>query len=106
MQKEQVVKFNTYFSEIEKRRKELSKKVSELDLKEQDILHFLETESYNAVVMVKATKKIKLLRQERRVFKQELSVVDTIYNRMKKPIQEQKFVGGIYKTNVIKELLD
>ena len=106
MQKEQVVKFNTYLAEIDKRRKELANKESELDLKQQDILHFLETESYDAVIMVKATKKLKLLRQERRIVKQELSVVQTIYDRMKKPIQEQKFVGGIYKTNVIKELLD
>lgn len=106
MQKEQVVKFNAYLAEIDKRRKELANKESELDLKQQDILHFLETESYDAVIMVKATKKLKLLRQERRIVKQELSVVQTIYDRMKKPIQEQKFVGGIYKTNVIKELLD
>ena len=105
MQKEQVVKFNAYFSEIDKRRKELVKKESELDLKQQDILHFLETESYDAVIMVKATKKLKLLRQERRIVKQELSVVHTIYDRMKKPIQEQKFTGGIYKTDIIKDLL-
>lgn len=106
MQKEQVVKFNAYLSEIDKRKRELAKKESELDLKQQDILHFLETESYDAVIMVKATKKLKLLRQERRIVKQELSVVQTIYDRMKKPIQEQKFVGGIYKTDVIKDLLN
>ena len=106
MQKQQVEKFNAYYAEICKSRKELATSVSKLDLQEQDILHFLETEKYDAVKMVKATKKLKLIRQERRVIKQELSIVQTIYDRMKGTMNEQKFTGGVYKTNVIKDLFN
>ena len=106
MQKQHVEKFNEYYAEICKRRKELAEIESKLDLQQQDILHFLETERCDAVTMVKATKKLRLIRQERRIVKQELSIVQTISDRMKGSIKEQKFTGGIYKTDVLKEFLN
>lgn len=101
----QVEKYNSYRETIKNKKKELEDRLSIVDLKQQDILHFLEIEKCDAVMMSKATKKLIALRKERRDIKEEWAYVNWIWLRMKDKIQERpEFTKAIYKTNIMKEI--
>lgn len=52
------------FDNVEVYRKQLSTKVSEYDLQEQDLLHYIENEVCNAVDLVKIATKLKDIRKK------------------------------------------
>ena len=55
-----------FLLDLAKRRKELFEQLSQRNHEQQDLLHFLENEKYDAVVMVKIAKQIKENRLLRR----------------------------------------
>lgn len=77
-----IEEFNQYLDTIRKRHAELNKELSEYDLEQEDILHFLELETYDAVTMVKVSKRLKEIRQKRREIKNELSMIQAIHARI------------------------
>ena len=99
-----VEKYNSYRNEIIKRKKELEAMISQVDLEQQDILHFLENEKCNAAVMAKVTKRLVLLRKQRREIKEEWDYVNWIWQRIINKMVERKFTGYNYRTNIMKEI--
>lgn len=108
MRTDQILKYETYFEEIKERRKTLENQLSLVDQKRTDVLHFLELEKHDAVKMVKAAKKLQVLSQERRVVKEELSLIHHIYDKLANPIPKKIYKPEIerYSTDVVKDLLD
>jgi hypothetical protein len=70
--------FNKYMHDIHKTGKELSDQLSKIDGEQEDILHFLELANYDAVTMVKVTKKLKEIRSQRREIKNNLAMIHKI----------------------------
>ena len=104
MNNERIQKYNAYRDEILKRKKELEAMISHVDLEEQDILHFLENEKYNAVIMAKTTKRLITLRKERRAIKEEWVDINWIASRMQNELPERKFHDYKYRTNIMEEI--
>ena len=69
-----------FFQEIDKETKESYEKLSILDLKQQDILHYIEATTLNASGYSKVGKLLKQVRTERREIKneEELNILDRI----------------------------
>lgn len=109
MSEQYITDFNEYASKIQKRYKELNEELSEVDLEQQDILHYLENEKCSAVTMVKITKKLKDLREKRRVIKNELTVVSVVYARVggsSKLLKEPDIPTEYnYRTEIMKEII-
>ena len=104
MVNKRIAQYNSYVQEIGNRKNELEKELSRFDKQTADLLHFLEFEKCDAVKMMKITKKLKLIRQERRCVKEELQVVCQIYERTKKPVGFTSKAGNEkYNTSVVKE---
>ena len=85
-----IKEFNDFLEEMIKRQKEISALYSKLDLQRQDLLHFLELEKYDAVTMMKISKKIVDVSKKRREAKYKLSELDAILSRMKSPLKDRK----------------
>lgn len=79
-----VEEFNKYVQFISDKYTELSKQLSKVDSEQDDILHFLELETYDAITMMKITKKLREVRERRREIKNELSIIQTIHCRIGK----------------------
>ena len=98
--------YNEYLDRIVKRKTEISAELSKVDLAEQDILHYLEFEKCDAVTMVKITKKLKTLRAERRLIKNELEEITKVHTRIGgKQLKATENKTYTYKTSVMKELI-
>lgn len=76
-------KFNALLTEIKARAKELSEKEKKLDKRREECLHFLELEKPNAAIRAKVTKILTDLSQERRIVKEELSDLQSVYGKIK-----------------------
>lgn len=97
--------FNKYCSSLNKRHNELVKALSEVDLEQQDILHFLEFDTYDAVTMMKVTKRLKEVRVKRREIKDELDVIQSILCRIgKAPLAHKPKTMYTYKTAVLSDI--
>ena len=108
MRADQILKYETYVNEIKARKITLEDQLSLVDRKRTDVMHLLELEKCDAIIMMKAAKKLKELSQERRAIKEELSLVHHIYDKVKNPIPKKiyKPEEERYSTDVVKELLD
>ena len=73
-----------FMNELVKRRNELSEQLSRYNNQEQDLLHFIENERYDAVVMVKVAKQLKDNRQARRAVKVEIDQVNSMMSVLAK----------------------
>lgn len=91
-----------FLKDLAKRNKELREQLSQYDMEEQDLLHFIENEKYDAVTMVKVTKLLKENRLARRQIKVELeqlqSVRDAIAHRKLQKFAEKSYT---YRTDVL-----
>ena len=67
-----------FLLDLAKRRKELFEQLSQRNHEQQDLLHFLENEKYDAVVMVKIAKQIKENRLLRRAIKVEIDQLNSM----------------------------
>ena len=99
--------YNKFKQKLGTRKTELNNKLSNLSLQEQDVLHFLELETYNAITMVKVTKKLKLIRIERREVKNELDEVSRVLDKFaKKGFKTKDDKVYQYRTKVMEEFTD
>lgn len=96
--------FNDLQKRANKRKEELNKELSKKDGEQEDILHYLEFKKCDAIITSKLVKKLKEVRKERRLIKEELEAVQ----RITQGINERKEKNRNYKfrTNVIMEVLE
>lgn len=96
--------FNDLQKRAAKRKEELCKELSKKDGEQEDILHYLEFKKCDAVITSKLVKKLKEIRKERRLIKEELEAVQ----RITQGINERKEKSKDYKfrTNVVMEILE
>lgn len=86
------------------RQQELSRQLSDLSNKEQDILHFIENEKYDAVVMVKMAKQLKIVRKQRRELKVEYEQTQSLMSSLTSgKLDSFENKGYTYKTNIIED---
>lgn len=98
-------RYNTLLDEVEQRRMELIKGISNCDLKKQDILHYIEMKKCDAIMSSKLMKKIKEITMEHRTLKVEFNALDSITKLSKK----SKYTNNenyVFKTNVVVDLLE
>lgn len=96
--------YNKYRERLWARKRELEKQISEMDAKQQDILHILEFEKCDAVTMVKITKRLKTLRAERRVIKNEWIELDPVCHRLENKVKTKNEKHTYkYRTDIITE---
>ena len=103
--KEWVDKYNNLFEDMINRRNELSKLLSNYDLQEQDILHYIEMKKCDAITSAKLMKKLKEVTCARRVVKEEYCSLNSLTTNLKrnKYKNNQEYT---FKTNVIIDLLE
>lgn len=94
-----------FLQDLTKRRKELNVLLSKYDNEEQDLLHFVENEKYDAITMVKVAKELKEVRLARRVIKIELEQVQSMRDQLSQKNHE-KFAekSYVYKTDVLSDI--
>lgn len=100
-----VNEYNSFVKKANERRQELYKKLSECDKQSDDILHYIEMMKCDAIVSSKLMKKLKELRQERRIIKDELHALDSICALSKKSKYKNNETYE-FKTNVVIDLLE
>lgn len=101
-----IKEYNDYVSKIVTRKTEVEKEISQLDLAQQDILHYLEFEKCSAATSAKLMKKLKLLRIERRKVKNEHDELNKICTRMgSKKIEDSVVKKYTYRTDIVKEVV-
>lgn len=100
--------YNDFRKDVEKKFKESCDRLSLLDKEQQDLLHYLELESCNGVMLVKIAKKLKEVRLSRREVKEELHMWQRLNNNLGQELMNLKKEKSTckYKTNIIKELLE
>ena len=64
-------------------REEMREKESQIDILQQNILHYIELENYSASEGSQLVKKLKEVRKARRKIKHEASELDCLYDRLK-----------------------
>lgn len=103
--KEWIEKYNNLLDTMEERMCELNNQLSNYDLQEQDVLHYIELKKCDAIMSAKIMKKLKEITANRRMVKEELiSLQSIVTNKHKckyKPNETYTF-----KTNVIVDLLE
>ena len=77
-----VTEFNEYAQKMEAFKTELCSQLSAVDKEQEDILHFFEFDTYDAVTMVMVSKKLKEVRQKRRGIKRQLESITPICSRL------------------------
>ena len=82
-----------FFQDIDKRLSELSSKQSEWDIKQDELLHYIENHNLDAVKSCKIIKQLKYVRAERRLVKNEIDVIrslkDTFVDKYKSKFIER-----------------
>lgn len=76
-------RFNEYISGLRKRYNELKGKTRNYDLAEQDILHYIEFEKYDAPTGSRLLKKLKEIRIARREIKDEFEELQSILHKIR-----------------------
>lgn len=94
MEIEDILKYMlTFFQDIDKRLAELSSKQSEWDIKQDELLHYIENHNLDAVKSCKIIKQLKYVRAERRQVKNEIDVIrslkDTFVDKYKNKFIER-----------------
>ena len=84
------------------KRRELIEQLSQYDSQEQDLLHFLENERYDAVVMVKVAKQLKDNRQLRREIKIEINRLNSMASLLgKSKLHQLAQKTYTYRTDIL-----
>lgn len=88
-----------FFQDIDKRQKELSEQQSMWDIKQDEILHYIENHNLDAVKSCKAIKLLKQVRKERREVKNEIDVIhslkDTFIDKYKNKFIEKDIIQAL-----------
>lgn len=100
-----VNEYNEYLNRIKERQQELSALLSQVDLEEQDLLHYLEFEKCNAATLAKITKELKNVRIKRRAIKNEFEEIQKVRCRLGKELKVAYEKTYTYKTNIADRFL-
>jgi esterase/lipase len=88
-----------FFQNIDKRLNELSKEQSVADIKQDEILHYIENHKLNAIQSCRLVKLLKEIRDERRLIKDEIDVIrslkDTFVDKYKNKFIEKDIIQAI-----------
>lgn len=100
MEIEDVLKYTlTFFQDIDKRLSELNNKQSMWDIKQDELLHYIENHNLDAVKSCKIVKQLKYVRAERRQVKNEIDVIrslkDTFVDKYKNKFIEKDLMQAL-----------
>ncbi len=97
----------TFFQDIDKRLNELSQKQSEWDIKQDELLHYIEIHNLSAATSCKIIKQIKYVRDERRKIKNELDIIrslkDTFVDKYKNKFIEKDLIQAMKNIKELKQ---
>lgn len=95
------------FQDIDKRQEELSKQQSIVDSKQDEILHYIENHSLNAVERCKVVSLLKDIRIERRQIKNEIDVIrslkDSFIDKYKNKFIEKDIIIALKNLKELEE---
>lgn len=99
-------KYNAFISELLNDRERCRQEHSLVDKQITDILHFLELEKVNAVLLAKANKKLRELTMKRRKIKDNIADIDRVLGKFKNLniMNEECEPKYTYRTDVIDEI--
>lgn len=96
-----------FFQDIDKRLEKLSKGLSIADIKQQELLHYIENHNLNAVESCRIIKLLKTVREERREIKNEINVVqslkDTFVDKYKNKFIEKDLIQALKNLKELSE---
>lgn len=100
MPTEEILKYMlVFFQDIDKRLKELSNEQSIADMKQDEILHYIENHKLSASQSCKLVKQLKKVRNERRLVKNEIDVIrslkDTFVDKYKNKFIEKDIIQAL-----------
>lgn len=100
MEIEDVLKYTlTFFQDIDKRLAQLNNKQSMWDIKQDELLHYIENHNLDAVKSCKIVKQLKYVRAERRQVKDEIDVIrslkDTFVDKYKNKFIEKDLMQAL-----------
>ena len=76
--KETLSNIKTLFEDIDDLKKELERKIKQKEAEQDDYLHEIELGNLNGIDLVRAARKLKEIRKERRIFKDKLELINTL----------------------------
>ena len=94
--KELALELENTLNKIEKAYRDISNEKSRLDLLREDILHFVEGDTFNASQGYKYAKALQKIQNERRIISNELYAIQALRDRIK-PIRS-KIQEATYRT--------
>ena len=108
MTTEEILKYMlVFFQDIDKRLQKLSEEQSVADIKQSDILHYIENHNLNASQSCKLIKQLKKVRKERREIKNEIDVVqslkDTFVDKYKNKFIEKDIIQALKNLRQLEE---
>lgn len=100
MPPEEILKYMlVFFQDIDKRLKELSSEQSIADIKQDEILHYIENHNLSASQSCKLIKQLKKVREERRIVKNEITTInclkDTFVDKYKNKFIEKDIMQAL-----------
>lgn len=100
MPPEEILKYMlAFFQDIDKRLKELSNEQSIADIKQDEILHYIENHNLSASQSCKLIKQLKKVRKERRIVKNEINTInclkDTFVDKYKNKFIEKDIMQAL-----------
>lgn len=100
MEIEDILKYTlTFFQDIDKRLSQLSDLQSKWDIKQDELLHYIENHNLDAVKSCKIIKQLKYVRAERRQVKNEIDVIrslkDTFVDKYKNKFIERDLIQAL-----------
>lgn len=100
MEVEDILKYTlTLFQNTDKRLSELNKQQSIWDIKQDELLHYIENHNLDAIKSCKIVKQIKYVREERRKIKNEIDTIhslkDTFIDKYKNKFIEKDLIQAL-----------
>lgn len=97
----------TFFQDIDKRLSELSKQQSVWDIKQDELLHYIENNKLDAVRACKIVKNLKYVREQRRQVKNEMNIInslkDTFVDKYKNKFIEKDLIQALKNLRELKD---
>lgn len=97
----------TFFKDIDKRLSELSKQQSVWDIKQDELLHYIENNKLDAVRACKIVKNLKYVREQRRQVKNEMNIInslkDTFVDKYKNKFIEKDLIQALKNLRELKD---
>lgn len=100
MEIEDIIKYMlAFFQDLDKRLSQLSDLQSKWDIKQDELLHYIENHNLDAVKSCKIIKQLKYVRAERRQIKNEIDVIrslkDTFVDKYKNKFIEKDLIQAL-----------